>query len=192
MSYPNPTINTGGSTGLNAAIESIRSSLAGLSWMEKSFGRAWTFTEMNAEQKSVKIPKVFVGKTDSGDGEYHNVLPNDFLKGQSFIRMDGPEEWKQFNRFEGSMKSRKISVIIWVNLKEIDSSKNYIFTDELKDQVEDLLKGNAFTASMDGYYDEKPEEIFEGYTIDEKSQYLMYPYAGMRFVLTINYPEVCQ
>lgn len=192
MSYNNPSIPTAGVTGFDAAVESVRSGLSALTWLEKSFGRAFEFKEKRLEDKIVTVPKVFMGQTDLKDGEYLTVLPNDFLKAQSFIKALGPEEWTSFNRSDGSMKTRKVSVIFWVNLKQIDVSKNYIFTDELKDQVEDILKRNPFTLSMDAYYDERYEDIFQGYTIEEvNTQYLMYPYSGMRFDLTLSYPEVC-
>jgi hypothetical protein len=192
MSYNNPSTGVTGATGLNAAIESIRSSLAALTWLEKSFGRAWEFKEKNTEDRTISIPKVFMGQTDNKEGEYLNVLPNDFLKAQSFIKMAGPEEWTQFNRYDGSMKSRKISIIFWCNLKEIDVSKNYIFTDELKDQVEDILRKHPSISSLDAYYDERAEDIFNGYSLEEvETQYLMYPYAGFRVDCTISYGEVC-
>lgn len=133
-----------------------------------------------------------MGQTDAKEGEYLNVLPNDFLKAQSFIKMNGPENWEQFNRFEGSMKSRKISVIFWVNLKYIDVSKNYIFIDVLKNQVEDILRTHPNTGTIDAYYDERAEDVFDGYSIqDVDTKYLMYPYSGFRFDLTVNYPEEC-
>lgn len=192
MSYNNPTIPTAGVTGFDAAIGSIQTGLSALSWLTKSFGRAWVFKEKDLEGRVKKVPKVFEGQTDGKQGEYMNVLPNDFLQAYSFIKADGPEEWSEFNRFEGSMKSRKVSVIFWVNLKSINVAKNYIFIDELKDAVEDILKINPNVLSMDAYFDERAEDVFDGYTIDDvESQYLMYPFSGMRFQLTLSYPEVC-
>lgn len=193
MSYNNPTILAGGATGFDAAIESIRAALAAITWLDKSFGRAWEFKEtLPTDGKNITVPKVFIGQTNGKEGEYHNVLPNDFLKSQSFIRARGSEEWTEFNRNGGSMKSRPVSVILWVNLKEIDVSKNYIFTEELKSDVEEILRSNPYTLSMDNYFDERVQDIFDGYDIvDETTQYLMYPYAGMRFDLTLTFPEPC-
>lgn len=194
MSYINPTVLVPSApTGLDNVIESIRLNLAQLTWLEKSFGRAWEFKETDVSGNIVVIPKVFQGRSDGNrEGEYLNVLPNDSLNAQSFIAAKGPENWSQFNRFEGSMKERKISIIFWVNLKEIDVSKNYIFIDELKGQVEQILSRLPDVKQIDAYYDEKAEDIFHGYSVKEvKTQYLMYPYAGMRFDLTVAYPEVC-
>lgn len=188
MSYNNPTIPTiSAPTGLDAVTERIRIAIAAISWMAKSWGRAWEFKEKNANDKTIRVPKVY-----TGEGEYLNVLPNDFLKSQSFIACKGPEEWEQFNRHDGSMKSRKLSLIIWVNLKEINPSKDYIFIDELKKDVENVLKVHPDILKITGYYDEKAEDVFDGYTIEDvDTQYLMYPYSGMRFNFTVNYPEAC-
>lgn len=188
MSYNNPTISTiPAASGFDAVTESIRTALSALTWLDKSFGRAWEHSEIDTEGKVKKVPKVYTAA-----GEYLNVLPNDFLQAQSFIRADGPEEWEQFNRFEGSTKGRKISIVFWVNLKEINQAKDYIFIDELKTDVEGILSIHPSVKSMNAYYDEKVESIFEGYNIEDvATQYLMYPYAGMRFSLTVIYPEVC-
>ncbi|MBL7738716.1 MAG: hypothetical protein JNK14_05815 [Chitinophagaceae bacterium] len=192
MSYNNPSIlSISAPTGLDNAIESIRASLATISWLTKSFGRAWEFKEMR-DDKTLTIPKVFQGTNTFKTGEYLNVLPNDYLQAQSFICCTGPEKWDTFNRFDGSMKSREIAIIFWVNLKLIDDTKNYIFTEELKADVETILSQHSSVMSIDEYYDEIAEDIFKGWSVDDvKNQYLMYPYAGMRFNLIISYPEVC-
>lgn len=188
MSYSNPTIPSIASpTGLDTVIESIRTALAGLAWLDKSFGRAWEHKEMDAEGKVRKLPKVY-----TGEGEYLNVLPNDNLKAQSFIACRGPEEWEQFNRFEGSMKTRKLSVIFWGDLQRIDPTKDYIFIDILKNQVEDIIKVHPSVQSMDAYYDERAEEVFEGYSLDDvANQYITFPFTGFRLDFTVIYPEEC-
>lgn len=193
MSYNNPDIPVIATpTGLDTVIESIRVALSSLTWLEKSFGRGWELKEKGIDNKIKKIPKVFVGTNTSGEGEYLPVLPNDFLKAQSFIAAKGPEEWDQFNRFDGSMKSRRLSIIFWVNLKLIDQTKNFIFIDQLKTDVEKILSHHSSVAKMIAYYDEKVEDVFYGYSIEDvDTQYLMYPYSGMRFDILVNYPEVC-
>lgn len=189
MSYNNPSIlSIPAPRGLDLVIESIRTVLdTYLLWLDKSYGRAWEFKEKGVEDKVSKIPKAYMG-----EGEYLPVLPNDFLVAQSFIAAKGPEQWEQFNRIEGSIKKRDLAIIFWVNLKQIDPTKDYIFTEELKAEIEDLLKRHPSVLSLNNYYDEIAEDVFQGYDIDDvDTQYLMYPYAGMRFDLTIIYDEAC-
>jgi hypothetical protein len=188
MSYNNPTIlNIQAPVGIDTVIESIKDALGdNLLWLDKSFGRAWEFKETLPDGRVIKVPKVYIGEK-----EYINVLPNDFLVAQSFITVDGPESWNEFNRYEGSLKQRKLSIIFWVNLKEINPSKDYIFTEELKAEIESILKLHPSILSLDEYYDERTEDIFQGFSIGEETQYLMYPYSGMRFNLTVSYTEDC-
>jgi hypothetical protein len=71
----------------------------------------------------------------------------------------------------------------------------------LKKDVEKILKANAYVASIDKYFDERVEDVFDGYISqaesgrysvdDTKTQYLMYPYAGFRFDFTVAYMEDC-
>jgi hypothetical protein len=199
MSYQNPDIPLITSPiGLDKVIQNIQQALtAGLPWLEKSFGRAWEFKEVDpATEKIVRVPKCY-----SGSGEYINVLPNDFLKSQSFITVRNEETWPAYTRATGNSKLRALSTIFWFNLKEIDSSKDYIFTEVLKKDVEKVLKANAYVASIDKYFDERVEDVFDGYISqaesgrysvdDTKTQYLMYPYSGFRFDVTVAYDEEC-
>jgi hypothetical protein len=199
MSYQNPDILTIVSPkGIDRAIQSIQQELdAGLPWLDKSFGRAWEFKEIDpATEKQIRVPKCY-----SGSGEYINVLPNDFLKAQSFISVRNEETWPAYSRATGNSKQRDLSVIFWFNLKEIDPAKDYIFTEELKTEVEKILKANAYVASINRYYDERVEDVFDGYISqaesgrysveDTKTQYLMYPYSGFRFDVTVAYMEEC-
>lgn len=187
MSYANPSIlfiDT--PSGLDHAIESLREDLSTIIWMEKSFGRAWEFTEYPEDQKSRRIPKIYLE-----EGEYHNVLPNDFLKSQSFIAARGEERWTEYTNASRNPKERDLSVIIWVNLNEIDPNEDHVFTDKLKKDVEKILKRNQYVKSINGYWDERASDVFAGYDLPEKSEYLMHPYAGMRFNITVGYWEEC-
>jgi ferredoxin-fold anticodon binding domain-containing protein len=78
------------------------------------------------------------------------------------------------------------------NLKRIDPNKDYVFTEQLKHEVEVILKANKWIKTIDSYVDEKVDDVFEGYTIDPDSKYLMYPYSGFRFNCTVAYPEDAQ
>lgn len=196
MSYPNPSILAiTAPQGIDKVIESIRVDLSALAWLAKSFGRAWEFKEPDAENPTIihKIPKVWQGKdVTTTTGEYLPVLPNDHLQSQSFIACKNAEVWTEYTRATGNPKERPLSIIFWFNLKLIDPTKDYIFTDVLKKDVEKILKANEHIKSINSFFDEKVEEVFEGYTInDALTQYLMYPYSGFRFDVTAAYWEEC-
>jgi hypothetical protein len=184
MSYNNPNIPIiENLTGLDKVIQDIQIDLsARLPWLAKSFGRAWTFQESDAAGKVLKVPKCY-----SGSGEYINVLPNDNLTAQSFIAATQPEKWEKFNSMSmGNSKIRSLAIYFWGNLKKIDKDKDYIFTEELKNQIEKVLIGHVDT--IVSYYDEKAEQVFSDYSInDVDTQYLMYPFFACRFDVTVKY-----
>jgi hypothetical protein len=197
MSYTNPGINPGAvvKIGLDSPIEDIRVAIASLSWISKSFGRAWEFKEKGlVSGKTIKVPKVY-----ESNGEYINALPNDniFSTGvaaSSFIAVREAEKYSSYQPRTGSMKQTRLSVIIWGNLKLIDATKDYIFTEELKKQIEDKIKVLACVGEIVEWVDERTEEVFRGYDVssgDFDTQYLMYPYAGIRVDVIVNYPESC-
>ena len=179
MSYSNPDIVLiDNPVGLDKVIQSIQTDLNNLAWLQKSFGRAW---EMSDEGKTV--PKVY-----AGDGEYMNVLPNDFLKSQSFIATKGEEIWTDYTKSSANNKERKLKIIFWFNIKEVIEG-DHINTEKLKHEVEAVLKICPYIKSIDSYVDEQAEDVFEGYDLSEGSQYLMHPYSGMRFDITVGYRE---
>jgi len=195
--YTNPSINTGATVpiGLDAAIESIRSGIAGIAWVSKSFGRAWAVKEKDpVSERILTIPKCY-----TAEGDYQNVLPNDTLftgttAASSFIAVIGEESYESFQPHTGSVKKADLAVIVWANLKMIDSSKTYIFNEQLKKDLEAVLKVNSMVSSINSWVEEKAEKVFEGYdfTGDQfLTEYLMYPYWGCRVELTVVYDESC-
>jgi hypothetical protein len=197
MSYTNPDINAGAQIkiGLDAPIEEIRTAIGSLSWISKSFGRAWEFKEKGLTSgKTIRVPKVY-----EAAGEYINVLPNDNLfsagiAASSFIAVREAEKYSNYQPFTGSIKQTRLSLIIWANLKLIDETKDYIFTEELKKQIEDKIKVLPSVTEIIEWVDERAEDVFKGYDVnggDFDMQYLMYPYAGIRVDFNIQYPESC-
>ena len=186
MSSINPTIPViSNPIGIDKPIQEIQIALsAGLPWLKKSFGRAWMYSERDPSGKVQKYPKCYCGGND-----YLNVLPNDQLISQSFFSVRSPEKVENFNREGGgNHKTREVSIIFWGNLKKIDGSKSYIYTEELKKQVEMILIQHENIQSINAYYDEKADDIFAPFTLnDVEGQYLVYPLTGFKFDVTIKY-----
>lgn len=185
MSYSNPDILIIETPiGLDAVVQSYQQDLyAGLPWLTKSFGRAREFRE-----DGKKVPKCYMGL-----GEYYNALPNDFLQAQSFIIAREREQWPDY---PASDLERELSMIFWCNLQWINPAKDYIFTEELRWDVEKIIKANPFTKAIQSFYDDRIEDVFMGYVGEnhgtdgaQDRPYLMYPYAGFRFDVLASYPE---
>lgn len=192
MSYASPYIApfNVAAISLDKVIQSLQFELGQLPWLDYSFGRAYEFKELDVNGKALRIPKCFTQA-----GEYINVLPNDFARAHSFIALKSKEEWLQFNYVGGSTKEAFLSIIIWGNLKKIDNTKNYIYTEILKNDVEKIIKKNEFVLTILSCIDERAEDVFNSYDLltvkDTLPQYLMYPFCGFRIDLTVNYFEEC-
>lgn len=197
MSYTNPNINPGATVkiGLDVPIEAIRAAIDTLAWVSKSFGRAWEFKEKDlVSGKLLKTPKAY-----TTSGEYINVLPNDSLfsdgiAASSFIALRGAEEYEQFQPNTGSIKKARLSIIVWANLKLIDDTKDYIFTEELKAEIEAKVKAIHFVTEIIEWVDERAEDVFKGYDLPSdllETEYLQYPYCGIRLDVNVTYPEAC-
>lgn len=175
MSYIDPYINIINKTGLDREIANICNKLTCITWLEKIFGRAFKHKE-NADSKIVTYPKVY-----QQQGEYLNVLPNDNFRSYSFITTAGKEQ-----DAGNYWKTRRLALIIWGNLKRINESEDNIFIEDLKTDIEKLLiKSNINVLE---YTEETAEDVFSGFDVkDISTQYLMYPYFGMRFEFEVKY-----
>lgn len=175
--------------GIDIVIDKIKTAMATLSWIEMSYGRAYLLQEKR-DGKVNKFPMVW------DKGEYQNVLdsvknPIDKFKGLSFVACRGPEKPDSTELGGFDFKSRDISLICWINQSKISNNGEYIIA-ELQSEVEKVLAIPEIQ-KITNIYDEKADDIFAGYTIDDVNlQYLTYPYGGLRFDFTVKYRETCQ
>lgn len=199
MAYDKPQIlEIPSPVGIDKVIASLQASLSGITWLTKVFGRAFELKETDPQGAVLRIPKVY-----DGSGEYYNVLPNDALEdiaSQVFFAVRGPEESREWS--PGAMagsKERTISLIFWANLQQIDPSKDYIFTEELHAEIEAAIKLNPYVMEFLSYYDERVEDVFDGYISnagfgrynvdDVNNKYLMHPWGGFRMDFRVGYPD---
>lgn len=185
----NPTVVTTPSvTGIDLAIKNLQTALASLPWLEKSFGRAWMLP-INKGNEKVLEPHVY-----QGDGEYNSVMPNDALKSYSFWRVNGSRnlnEYEPLVNYGNFMLTDPVDVIFWFNMQAIDSTKNYIFKEELIKDVLNILSQdpNAFVLRI---WDDKADDIFRGYTLSKSHRdSLMYPFGAFRIEMNLRYQFSC-
>lgn len=174
---------------LEAAIERVRCMVEELPWLEKSFGRAREHAEKNPDGQGgeITVPKVYQGKK-----EYYPVLPNDSLRSYSFFRVAGnrvPDDYTPDNISYN--ETTPVDLIVWGNLQKIDKHKDYIFTEELIRDVRSVLRDNG-EVFITQIADERPEDIFVGYTLDPTQQGLLkYPYFAFRIGMNLRYSSGC-
>lgn len=180
---PNPV-------GLEVPINSLQTVLSAIPWMEKSFGRAWRTSKEDVKGKDLFYPEVWQGLNK----DLLNVMPNDNLKAQCFWYEEDAEEVQDWCAGQFSMINSKLSLIVWFNLKCIDPAVDNRFTETLKKDVLDALRGMT---TSNGTLDiikihHEPKNVFKWFTIDETvEQSLTHPYGGFRFECMLNYKEEC-
>lgn len=163
-------------------INNVQTALSSILWIEKSFNRA---TIHNDPVKGL-TPKAY-----QGGGKYFDVLHNGAIKAHSFFYSDSIENSLEYEAGQKGYKERDLILFVLGDLKKIDSSKDYIFTTELKREVEDVLS-QFQEIEVNGVYDSDPNIIFSDFEINDKHrQLLMYPKFALRFNLTATYEEYC-
>ncbi len=181
--HPNPV-------DLDRSIECLRVSLQDIPWLQKAFHRAKEFAEKTGTAGTViRVPKVYIKA-----GEYYPVMPNDSLKSFSFFRVTGGRNLDDYEPHAVSNYATcPVDLIVWGNLKQIDKTKDYIFTEELIRDVLEVLQSNEdVELEGGGIFDERPDDIFSGYTLDVTQRDLLkYPYFAFRIAMSLRYTIDC-
>jgi hypothetical protein len=194
-SYKAPIVPTiSNPVNIDKPIQVLQIALAGLPWLEKSFGRSFMSVKKNEGSQNISYyPQVW-----QGPGlDLLEVMPNDNLKAQSFFKVEEPIECLQFSPNGYSLMQARVSIIFWFNLQRIDPQKNFDYS------YAEILKGSAqrilTNVTLDGNDAikilrvwETPKNVFSGYTLqDVRDQELIYPYGGFRFECNLVYIENC-
>lgn len=169
---------------LDAVINTLQLALAAdLPWLQKSFHRARLF---NGETG-------FKPKCYQGSQEYFEVLHNDTLSAHSFFYVTGPHVVNDDGYDAGQFGYYNVPTSLFVlgDLRKIDASKNYIYTEELKADVLDVIRDDQ-NAAVVSVLDDDSNAIFQEFQInDQGRELLMYPKFALRFNLTLTYQENC-
>lgn len=188
-------------TGLDKVIATLQATLSGLSWLDKVFGRAWERKIERREMTSRTASDTYNSQTRTrlarepfayaGEKEYISMLPNDSLRAYCFFVASGEERFRTAERKSVPyLTMRNLSVIVWANLKEL--GYQHIATETLKGEVIALLQKESCVESIDSAVDERSEQVFDGFDLDEvKQEVLAYPFAGFRINFTVKYSQEC-
>lgn len=185
---------------IDRPIQEIQIALSALGWLEKSFGRAFLAYKSShgtfGDKKQKQYPHVWQGFTTDGKPmDLLEVLPNDNLKSQSFVKVDEPIQVTDYVAGGWSLMTATISIIVWFNLREIDPTINYDFTELLAGQVQRALTNITLSPGAELQILrrwETAKNVFKDYDITElKDQELVYPRGGFRFECTLVYQEDC-
>lgn len=183
MSYKNPIEHViTDPVLLDKEIKNIQTVLGTLSWLEKSFGRAFKGTRLKNRRK-VNYPAIF----QEWKKDYYDGFPNDNIKSYSFIFPD-PSEITEHNIKGIHQIERDISIILFFDLEKIDNTFEYRFTEKLKeDVIIKLATLKPGKLEINNITDDV-EEVFNDFSVDEiKPEFLQDKYGALKFDCTIFY-----
>ena len=181
---------------LDFVIGEIQKGLAAqISWLDVAFGRSQRLSKM-MNGKRIITPNVYCGGWNGhGPNDYIEVSPDSKIGNFSFFEIEDPQT------IDPGPWAREIKtpfgLIVWFDLTRVYKSATNRNTEKLKADILHCLNGRAGWHLTDGrvivnrIY-ERPENIYRGYTLSEiDNQFLMHPYAGVRFDGILEYNELC-
>lgn len=159
-----------------------------IGWLDHAFGRAQKLVT-SRDRKEYFYPGVYIGNQ-----EYINVLPGEYLGNRTFFSVEDPYTIDFVPRRYNTIKS-PVSLICWYDLSSIFPDSKERNTEEIKRQIlrvlTELTMPDGSRIELKNIY-EQAENIFKGYSLREiDTQFLMYPYAGLRIEGNLIYREQC-
>lgn len=165
----------------------IQEELTKLPWLDYAFGKAQKMVR-SKNGSDYFYPAIYKGKND-----YIPLLPDSGLGCFSFFTAEDPQTVEFFPHVRNRVTA-PVSLIIWYDLRKANPLSGDRNTEKVKAEVLRLLtdmnlKYGSFVLTE--IY-EKAENIYKGFSLSEvDTQYLMHPYAGIRFQGKIIYNESC-
>lgn len=191
---------------LDKVIQDIQKTLSQkLKWLNYAFGRAYKLVEHKSDGSKFIYPAAYVGNS-----EYVSLLPNDNFGNFCWFDIYDPQEiiaaaqsLPQFV-FSGA-------IVFWFNLDTIFPDADAMYTEEIKDEIVQVLTGpglikNQGRLTINKIF-ERFENIYKGYALEKiynnytykgegiqaiDKQFFMHPYAGLRFEFDMITRELCQ
>lgn len=157
-------------------------------WLDHSFGQSQQLvTKKN--KRDFYYPGVHIG-----NGTYVDVLPNQSLGNYSFFILDDPYTIE----YHPHVKNRitvNFGLIFWLNLKDVFPSSNDRNIETIKEQLLDILTNKMllnYGRITVNRIQQQARNIYREYSLKEiDSQFLMFPYAGLRFDGVMSLKENC-
>lgn len=191
---------------LDKVIQDIQKSLLErLPWLNYAFGRAYKLVSHEPDGGKFVYPAAYVR-----DSEYVSLIPNDNWGNFSWIDIYDPQTVITISQglpqliFSGA-------IIFWFNLDSIYPDAEYIYSEDLKNEILQALTTPGIVKSQ-GRLEilrmyENFDNLYKGYSLEKiynnyiyqgeniqaiDKQFFMHPYGGLRVEFKLTTREVCQ
>ncbi len=187
---PIPSALPGTAESLDSEIEKLRVLLDSVTWLTgRSFGRAKPVARLIDPAKGTKRIEPLVYTAGQ---EYYSAYPNDALTAFSFWAVMSPRVAVDYkDHSTPKIFTAPVALIVWGNLSKIDPAKDYIYTEELLNQVIKKLNVSS-RVRVTKIFDEDVRKVYQGFDIDPaRLGLLMFPYFAFRIETEVDYRVNC-
>lgn len=187
-SLKNPTVySIPNAINLDASLAAVQSELSSVPWLEKIFPRARTVNTATKGKPNDLIPMVY-----QANKEYYPAQPNDALTAQSFFRVWNGQRIDNYQPTRtGDFTRTEIDLIVSGHLDRINKNVPYYYTELLINDVLAAIRLNP-NIEVTEIHDERPEDIWRGYTVNESQLHLLqHPYFAFRVTFIFRYRMQC-
>ena len=191
---------------LDKVIQDMQAALKEkLPWLNYAFGKAYKLVEHKLDGEKYIYPAAYIGNS-----EYVSLVPNDNFGNFCWFDIYDPQDITQVVQstpqftFSGA-------IVFWYNLNTIYADSDFIYTEEVKDEIIRVVTTPGIIKQTGGLTIDKVyerfENIYKGYSIEKiynnytykgegiqdlDKQFFMHPYAGLRLEFTLTTRELCQ
>ena len=183
---------------VDAMIAELQQVLAAnLYWLDAAFGRSQRLVK-KINGKQVITPNVYCGGWNGhGENDYIETSPDSKIGNFCFFEVNDPEtvDWKPRQLMD---IETPFSIIFWFDTRRVFDEADNRDISHIKNDILTLLNGRSGAVWRNGGHlvinriYERAENIYRGYTLSEiDNQFLMHPFAGLRFDGTIKISQPC-
>jgi len=172
---------------IDKGVQEVQNLLSELTMFTNVFGRAFkrSIKDGNIE---LRYPALYTGGSD-----YMSLLPDDSLGNYCFVEIDDPQTFIPMSPVNTGLRV-KASLVAWYDMSSLYTDNSMLYTEEVKQLI--LLQLNKkgvmeFTSVEVTNVYEEPENVFRYNLSQIDSQYLLYPYHGIRIEFNMVIREVC-
>ncbi len=171
--------------GVERVIADIQEALTGITWIEKSFGRAVEMSKVNQEGVTEVYPKLWV----EGGKDELKAIGLDYWSAYTFM-VAGDEVVLDDTDDMAIHESRPLSLYVWANADKVEKGHTYDIREKLKSEVTRTIKSPFFkdgaTVRILGS-EQDHTDVYAGYTYDVSAKNVHHPYIIFRIDMEASY-----